>query len=100
MTLSITREYPLNPHVTSFIEGRPVDARASGFDIDVINPTNERLISRLREADADEVDAAVRSARRAFDSTGTSSASRTCVRSPGARGETTQIRELRASPCE
>ena len=68
MTLSITREYALNPHVTSFIEGRSVDARASGFDIDVINPTNERLISRLREADADEVDAAVRSARRAFDS--------------------------------
>ena len=43
-------------------------ARPGGHDIAVVNPTTEEVISQLREADADEVDAAVRSARRAFDS--------------------------------
>ncbi|MEZ5513684.1 MAG: aldehyde dehydrogenase [Steroidobacteraceae bacterium] len=57
----------INPHVTSIIDGVSVSARSKGEDIDVINPTTEECISRLREADTAEVDLAVRSARRAFD---------------------------------
>jgi acyl-CoA reductase-like NAD-dependent aldehyde dehydrogenase len=68
MSVSITREYSVNSHVTSLIDGESVPARREGFDLQVINPTNEAVISQLREADAGEVDAAVRSARRAFDS--------------------------------
>jgi acyl-CoA reductase-like NAD-dependent aldehyde dehydrogenase len=65
--IAITRQFPVNPHVTSLIDGEPVAARPGGHDIAVVNPTTEQVISQLREADADEVDAAVRSARRAFD---------------------------------
>jgi acyl-CoA reductase-like NAD-dependent aldehyde dehydrogenase len=65
---TISREFPLNPHVTSLIDGESVKAKSGGEDFPVVNPTNEAQISQLREADADEVDAAVRSARRAFDS--------------------------------
>jgi acyl-CoA reductase-like NAD-dependent aldehyde dehydrogenase len=65
--IAITRQFPVNPHVTSLIDGEPVAARPGGHDIAVVNPTTEEVISQLREADADEVDAAVRSARRAFD---------------------------------
>ena len=61
------RSYSLNPHVTSFIDGKGISAAARGEDIVVVNPTTEGVISQLREADADEVDAAVKSARRAFD---------------------------------
>jgi len=68
MTLSITRSFPIAPLVTSLIDGESVAPKPKGFDIEVVNPTTELVISRLREADADEVDAAVRSARRAFDS--------------------------------
>ena len=64
---SISREFAVNPHVTSLIDGESVKAKVDGEDFPVVNPTNEAQISRLREADADEVDAAVRSARRAFD---------------------------------
>jgi acyl-CoA reductase-like NAD-dependent aldehyde dehydrogenase len=60
-------QFPINPLVTSFIEGKPAAPRAGGEDIPVVNPTTEETISRVREADAAEVDAAVRSARRAFD---------------------------------
>ena len=66
--IAITRSFAVNPHVTSLVDGESVAARAGGHDIAVVNPTNEEVISQLREADADEVDAAVRSARRAFDS--------------------------------
>jgi acyl-CoA reductase-like NAD-dependent aldehyde dehydrogenase len=65
---TITRTFPVNAHVTSLIDGEPVPLRAAGEDIAIINPTTEEVISHLREADADEVDAAVRSSRRAFDS--------------------------------
>jgi acyl-CoA reductase-like NAD-dependent aldehyde dehydrogenase len=65
---TITRTFPVNAHVTSLIDGEPVPLRAAGEDIAVINPTTEEVLSHLREADADEVDAAVRSSRRAFDS--------------------------------
>ncbi len=66
--VTITRSFPVNPHVTSIIDGESVAPAARGEDIPVVNPTTEEVISRLREADADEVDAAVRAARRAFDS--------------------------------
>ena len=68
MSVTITRDFPVNPHVTSLIDGEAVTAKSDGHDIEVVNPNTEQVISRLREADADEVDAAVRSARRAFDS--------------------------------
>ncbi|NDB17588.1 MAG: aldehyde dehydrogenase family protein, partial [Gammaproteobacteria bacterium] len=68
MTVRITRTFPLNEHVTSFIDGAALTPKPNGHDIEVINPTTEQVISRLREADAAEVDAAVSSARRAFDS--------------------------------
>lgn len=67
MSRSITPPYPVNPHVTSVIDGHSVAPLSGGFDLPVINPTTEASISRLREADATEVDAAVQSARRAFD---------------------------------
>ena len=66
--VTISREFAVNPLVTSLIDGESVRPKAGGEDIAVVNPTNEAEISRLREADAAEVDAAVRSARRAFDS--------------------------------
>jgi acyl-CoA reductase-like NAD-dependent aldehyde dehydrogenase len=60
--------FPVNPHVTSLIDGEPVSARAGGFDVPIVDPATEQEVSRLREADAAEVDAAVHSARRAFES--------------------------------
>lgn len=68
MSLLINREFTVNPHVTSLIDGESVAPQRTGFDLEVINPTTEQVISRLREAGEEEVDAAVRSARRAFDS--------------------------------
>lgn len=53
--------------VFSFIEGSRVELRAGGHDIAIIDPATENVISHLREADAQEVDAAVQAARRAFD---------------------------------
>lgn len=67
MSLTLTRSHPVNSHVTSLIDGEAVAPKSGGFDLEVINPTTEEPISRLREADAAEVDTAVRSARRAFD---------------------------------
>ncbi|MFO1427821.1 MAG: aldehyde dehydrogenase [Steroidobacteraceae bacterium] len=61
------RSFTVNPHVTSLIDGQPVAPSGAGEDLPVVNPTTEELISRLREADAQEVDRAVRAARRAFD---------------------------------
>ena len=57
----------INPHVTSFIDGKSVTPAVRGEDFPVVNPTTEAIISQLREADADEVDVAVQAARRAFD---------------------------------
>lgn len=67
MSVLIKREFAVNLHVTSVIDGESVALEREGFDLDVINPTTEQVISRLREAGEAEVDAAVRSARRAFD---------------------------------
>ena len=68
MSVLINREFAVNPHVTSLIDGESVAPHREGLDLEVINPTTEQVISRLREAGEQEVDAAVRSARRAFDS--------------------------------
>lgn len=65
--LSITRTFPIVPQVTSLIDGKHVAPRATGEDLEIVNPATEAVLTRLREADAEEVDAAVRSARRAFD---------------------------------
>lgn len=62
-----SRGFAVNPHVTSIIDGKAVAPRSGGEDFVVLNPTTEEPLTRLREADASEVDAAVLSARRAFD---------------------------------
>lgn len=62
-----SRGFAVNPHVTSLIDGKPVAPKSGGEDFVVLNPTTEEPLTRLREADAAEVDAAVQSARRAFD---------------------------------
>lgn len=62
-----SRGFAVNPHVTSIIDGRAVAPKSGGEDLLVLNPTTEEPLTRLREADAGEVDAAVLSARRAFD---------------------------------
>jgi len=59
--------YPVVERVTSLIDGEWVAKRSDGHDLPVIYPATEQTVSVLREADAAEVDAAVRAARRAFD---------------------------------
>jgi acyl-CoA reductase-like NAD-dependent aldehyde dehydrogenase len=69
MTAPLTPgQFKVLAQVTSIIDGQPVPAKARGEDFSIVNPTTEEVISQLREADAEEVDAAVKSARRAFDS--------------------------------
>ena len=53
--------------VTSLIAGERIAPKAGGHDIPVIYPATEQTVSLLREADADEVCAAVLAARDAFD---------------------------------
>lgn len=53
--------------VTSLVAGEPVRPRAGGVDLPVVYAATEETVSLLREADAAEVDAAVRAARDAFD---------------------------------
>jgi acyl-CoA reductase-like NAD-dependent aldehyde dehydrogenase len=67
MTPAPPRPQPIDPRVTSFIDGRAVSALLPGHDIPVVDPTTEEVLCRLREADSAEVDAAVQAARRAFD---------------------------------
>ncbi len=62
-----SRGFAVNPHVTSIIDGKAVAPKSGGEDFVVLNPTTEEPLTKLREADASEVDAAVLSARRAFD---------------------------------
>ncbi|MEN5147571.1 aldehyde dehydrogenase [Brevundimonas diminuta] len=52
--------------VTSFIDGAWIGERG-GYRLPAFYPGNGEIISELQEADAAEVDRAVRSARRAFD---------------------------------
>jgi acyl-CoA reductase-like NAD-dependent aldehyde dehydrogenase len=63
----ITQAWPIAPRIQSLIDGISPALRAGGTDLPIVNPTTEAPISVLREADAQEVDAAVMSARRAFD---------------------------------
>jgi acyl-CoA reductase-like NAD-dependent aldehyde dehydrogenase len=64
---SISHAFRVVPRVASLIDGELVAPRADGHDLPVIYPATETTVSVLREADATEVDAAVRAARRAFD---------------------------------
>jgi betaine-aldehyde dehydrogenase len=52
--------------LTHYVDGRFVDA-ASRTSIEVINPATEEVIARVPDGGADDVDAAVAAARRAFD---------------------------------
>lgn len=65
MSTAVTN-FSVLDRVTSLVDGEPVSARP-GFDIPIVNPANEQTVSVLREADEQEVDAAVGAARRAFD---------------------------------
>jgi len=67
MSLEITRRFDVADTVTSLIDGERVPALPGTHRIPIINPTNEQVLSHLQEADAAEVNAAVISARRAFD---------------------------------
>jgi len=66
MNAATAPRFPVPDRVTSLIDGEPVAARG-GFDLPIVNPANEETVSRLREADEQEVNAAVSAARRAFD---------------------------------
>jgi 5-carboxymethyl-2-hydroxymuconic-semialdehyde dehydrogenase/aminomuconate-semialdehyde/2-hydroxymuconate-6-semialdehyde dehydrogenase len=57
----------VSSHVTSLIGGK--ESLPSGHEIPVFYPATGQQIATLHEADADEVDLAVRAARRAFDTT-------------------------------
>jgi acyl-CoA reductase-like NAD-dependent aldehyde dehydrogenase len=57
----------LTPRTEAFIDGKYVPAR-SGATFDCINPATGELIAKVASCDAPDVDAAVASARRAFES--------------------------------
>jgi acyl-CoA reductase-like NAD-dependent aldehyde dehydrogenase len=57
----------LTGRVHSVIAGVPVAERPGATELPIVNPATEQTISTLQEADAGEVDAAVRAARDAFD---------------------------------
>ena len=59
--------FEVRERVTSIIDGEPVGVSRQGVDFPIINPASEAENGVLREADAQEVDAAVRSARKAFE---------------------------------
>lgn len=54
------------PRISSWINGKPVPEQGQ-FEVAVIDPATEQSIACLLEADAKEVDAAVKAARHAFD---------------------------------
>ena len=72
MTATHTREEwsataaALEPSTGAFIDGELVDA-ASSETFDRINPATGEVIARVAAGDAEDVDRAVRAARRAFD---------------------------------
>ena len=72
MTATHTREEwsataaALEPSTGAFIDGELVDA-ASGETFERINPATGEVIARVAAGDAEDVDRAVRAARRAFD---------------------------------
>jgi len=65
MNQPASAEFALRAQVSSFIEGR--FSGAAGHELPVIHPGDARRIATLVESSAGEVDAAVRSARAAFD---------------------------------
>src|SRR5580692_6841235 len=58
---------PISGHHNLLIHGKRVPT-ASGRYFDTLNPATEQVIAKVAEADAVDVDAAVRSARAAFES--------------------------------
>ncbi len=54
-------------HVPSLINGVLQPRSTVGYDLPIVDPADETVISHLREADAQEVAAAVAAARHAFD---------------------------------
>lgn len=66
--MNVDTDFAVRERVTSIIDGEPVATARHGTDFPIINPASEEPSGVLREADADEVDAAVRSARTAFES--------------------------------
>ena len=56
----------IEPRAQAFIDGRYLDA-ASGATFDCLSPIDGRLLAKVAATDAADVDAAVASARRAFD---------------------------------
>ena len=59
--------HSIKPKVTQLlIDGKFVNS-ASGKTFDTINPTTEEKISSIQEADHEDVDRAVKAARKAFD---------------------------------
>ncbi len=67
VTEDMMKKFSVNNHCTSFIGGESVSPSGSGEDIPVISPITEQQISLLREASAEEVDSAVRTARDTFE---------------------------------
>jgi len=59
--------FEIRQRITSFIDGRFVDPRASAQPIEVIDPSTALPLATLYEADVPEVDAAVQAARRSFE---------------------------------
>ncbi len=59
----------LEPRTDAFIDGKYVPA-ASGATVECVNPANGRLIAKVASCDARDVDAAVASARKAFEGGG------------------------------
>ena len=57
----------IRTRTAAIIDGAPPSKIDEGLALPVIDPTDENIISELRESDAAEVDAAVGAARRAFD---------------------------------
>jgi acyl-CoA reductase-like NAD-dependent aldehyde dehydrogenase len=62
----LTRRFDVPSRIGSFIDGRPV-LRAGASELPFVSPASEEALGVVAEADTNEVDAAVRSARRAFD---------------------------------
>ncbi len=63
----LTRDWPVVDRVQSLVDGESPPLRAGGVDLPIVNPATEEALTVLREADAAEVDAAIASARRAFE---------------------------------
>lgn len=64
----VPRRFPVPDRATSLIDGVQVHPAADAVGMPVVCPATEAVVSTLCEAGATEVDAAVRAARRAFDS--------------------------------